>query len=246
MSPTLTKPPIGPKWAVPPQGEKGWGATVDYDSWDDPYTPKDKLAVHYEGGPQPVNELDEELRAQLEDLIRQMPERPKFRRHPWRWWRWFKSPEFLAQVEREKAVARGVERYHLSKPWRGAAYSGFIGPSGTFFRIRGMNNTGAHFSNDDIDYDGISENREAYAVMLMMGGGQEPTLYAWRTLKRIRRYVQREMGVKIMPFGHQEIAWSGGHNTSCPGVPLMQRIVRKWGTLKQRLAKTGLELPLKP
>ena len=237
-------PKIGPKWAVSPLI---WSATVDYDGWDDPYHRKDKLAVHYEGGPQPTAELPAELIAEIDLMVASFPKRPKLAKHPWLWWRFFHSPEWSAQIEREKRVCRGIESYHINvKKWRGGAYSGVVGPSGTFYRFRGWNRTGAHWSNDDIDYDGVSENDEAYAVMFILGGAQEPTIYAWRTLKKLRRWVQRQMGVRIMPFGHREIALSGGHIASCPGWPLQARIVAKWGSLERRLAKTGLSLPLRP
>lgn len=234
-------PPKIPRWMVRPDE---WGATIDYLNWTDRYVPKDKLAVHYEGGPQPANELSPELQAQLDDLLRKMPERPKFWRRPWRWIRWYDSLDFLAQVEREKRVCRGIEAYHLGKGWRGGAYSGVIGPSGTFYIMRWMNYTAAHYSGtDDIDKDGTDENAEAFATMLILGGAQEPQRYAWRTLKKVRRWLQRKMRVVIMPFGHKEIAWSGGHNTSCPGPVVMPRIERRWGTLAYRLANTGRPLP---
>jgi hypothetical protein len=36
----------GPDWSVPPTG---WGARVDYDQWNDPYTPDDGIALHHGG-----------------------------------------------------------------------------------------------------------------------------------------------------------------------------------------------------
>lgn len=40
-------PSPGPTWALSPSE---WGARVDYDKWDDPYTPDDAIAFHHGGG----------------------------------------------------------------------------------------------------------------------------------------------------------------------------------------------------
>ena len=39
-------PAPGPDWAVSPLS---WGAMINYDLWDDPYTPDDGIAVHHGG-----------------------------------------------------------------------------------------------------------------------------------------------------------------------------------------------------
>ena len=84
--------------------------------------------------------------------------------------------------------------------------------------------------------------------MNILGGSQVPSRYSWKSIKRIRRYVQAKMKVTIMVFGHGEIAHSGPRydTTLCPGEPQMTMIVNEWGTLAERLAKTGLTLPLNP
>ena len=203
---------IGPSWAIPP---KAWGAQIDWDQIHDPVTFKDKIAVHYGGGPNTAGVFSGVFAEEAGD--------PMWRTYPWLFSFWRKSPEFLAQVEKEKAVLRGWEAYHLSKNWRGLAYSDAIGQSGTLYRNRGMNATGAHYSSDDIDYDGISENREALAVVFILGEGQAPSKYALRSFKKFRRWAQRQKMVAdhLPVFGHQEVARSGGHSTACPGQPLM-------------------------
>jgi len=219
---------IGPKWAVPP---KAWDAQIDWDEIHDPVTFKDKIAVHYGGGPNTAGQFSGVFAEEAGD----MPPRPKWHSHPWLFLRWRTSAEYWSQIDKEEAVLRGWEAYHRGKGWRGLAYSYGLGQSGTLYRNRGMNATGAHYGSDDIDHDGVSENREALAVVFILGAGQEPSKYALRTFRKFRRWAQKQEMVAdhLGVYGHQEIARSGGHSTACPGVPLMSWLTvkfKKWRT----------------
>jgi len=214
-------PPPFPPFSVPPSR---WGAQIDWDKIHDPYTPKDKLAVHYGGGPNPAGEFF----GLFADEVGNPPPRPSALRHPWAFIRWRRSDAFLEQVAKEMRVLVAWERYHLSRGWRGLAYSFPIGQSGTVYRNRCWNRTGAHYTSDDVDHDNVSENDEAIACVFILGAGQTPTSYAWRSFKKLRRWSQAQDGIAdhLAPYGHREIALSGGHSTLCPGEPLMGLVLR--------------------
>jgi hypothetical protein len=57
MAPTV-KPPVGPSWALTPQQ---WGAVRDYDKWNDIWTPKDHIIIHYGGGATSAGNADASL-----------------------------------------------------------------------------------------------------------------------------------------------------------------------------------------
>ena len=122
------------------------------------------------------------------------------------------------QIEDEKSVLRGWERYHIDgRRWRGIAYCYAVGQSGEVYRLRGWNLNGAHYGNDDLEYDGIPENREAIPVVFILGGDQRPTDKAYAAFRRLREYLEMTMGKGLYLSYHQEVARSGGHNTACPG-----------------------------
>lgn len=175
-----------------------WGAVVDYDSWNDRWVRKDMFAVHYGGGANSAGSV---------------------------------NPDPVQQIEDEKAVLRSWERFHMSKtpPHRGIDYSYAIGQSGTVYRCRGWNINGAHWGSDDVDEDDISDNAESLATVFILGGDQEPTPEALVAWARLREWAQKKVGepLPLNAYGHQEIAASGGHSTSCPGVHLMANPVRR-------------------
>lgn len=176
-----------PAWVVAPIG---WGAQVDYDKWDDRWTPKDKLVVHHGGGPNFAGSP-----------------------HP-------DGVRSLAQVEDEKRQLRAWEQFHLSKPHRGIDYNYAVGISGTVYRLRGWNVNGAHWGNDDVDGDGASENSEALAVVFILGAGQPMTTHMQESFLRFHDSAAERMGFDRSSLSyHQEVAASGSRydSTSCPG-----------------------------
>lgn len=70
-------------------------------------------------------------------------------------------------AERETAVLRAWEWFHLSNGWLGIAYNYAIGQSGTLYRLRGEQRSGA--KSGDADWDGKPENHEAWAVVFILG-----------------------------------------------------------------------------
>lgn len=129
---------------------------------------------------------------------------------------------YADQVKDEKAVLRGWESWHIDgRKWRGIAYCFAIGQSGSVYRLRGWNQNGAHYGNDDVDYDNIPENKEALPVVFILGGEQEPTPEAYAAFERLRAWLNAVLGLSLKAWGHREIAASGGHSTACPGELLM-------------------------
>lgn len=116
-------------------------------------------------------------------------------------------------VEREKRYLRAYENYHLSKGWVAIAYNYAIGMSGTLYRLRGENRSGA--TSGDYEDDGIPENHEARAVLFIMGGNQIPTDAALQTFSEF--WLDDPMDV----IGHSDVR--GESFTACPG-----DFLRKW------------------
>jgi hypothetical protein len=118
-------------------------------------------------------------------------------------------------IAKEMAVLRAWEAFHIDvRKWRGIAYNYAIGQTGTLYRLRGEQANGAHYSNDDVDQDGFSDNYEKRAVVLIMGEGQIMSEAMKATFSSFWAESPNTWGV----WGHGEIAASGGHSTSCPGV----------------------------
>lgn len=118
---------------------------------------------------------------------------------------------------REQAVLRAWEHYHVnSKGWQGIAYNYAIGQSGTLYRLRGENRSGA--TSGDYEPDGIPENHEARAVVFILGGVQEPSEAALDTFRQM-------WAADPMPvIGHRQASTTG---TLCPGTHLMRFIQGK-------------------
>ena len=174
-----------PTWIVAPSG---WGAQIDYDGWDDPWVPKDKVVVHHGGGPNQAGSMNPAGTA--------------------------------AQIEDEKRQLRAWEAFHLSKPHRGIDYNYAVGISGTVYRLRGWNINGAHWGSDDVDGDGVSENREALAVVFIIGAGQPMTQQMRDGFLRFCAHVEQHGPTRQALSYHQEVAASGPANewTACPGL----------------------------
>lgn len=218
--------PVLPPFAILP---KGWGARIDYTLWSDPYVPKREFVAHYGGGANTAGSVSGVV-------VPGWRERPRPWRHPVNWWRWYDSPDFLAQLADERAVLKGWEAFHTrpvsegGRGWRGIAYSFAVGQSGTVYSLRGWNRNAGHYESDDWDHDGIPSNAESLAVVFVLGHGQPPTRAAWRAFKKLRRWAIRVQPAvdDMVVLGHFEVAASGGHSTACPGGLVMERIIRRW------------------
>ena len=75
---------------------------------------------------------------------------------------------------KEMTKLRQVEAHHIDgNGWQGIAYNYAIGQTGTLYRLRGEQRSGA--TSGDADNDGIPENHEARAVLFILGGTQTPS-----------------------------------------------------------------------
>ena len=125
-------------------------------------------------------------------------------------------------VEREMRYLRAYENFHVNtKGWLGIAYNYAIGMSGTLYRLRGENRSGA--TSGDYEKDGIPENEEARAVLFILGGNQEPTPEALNMFRFIYA------GDPLPVIGHKDVNIHSGTGTSttCPGPHIDQFIDEK-------------------
>lgn len=164
-----------------------WGAQVDYDSWNDPFTPDDGVALHHGGS-------SDYLAAQ---------------------------PPYT--FEKETALLRGWERYHLGRGWRGLAYGYGVAQSGRIYRIRGFNRYGAHLG--DIDGDGVANNDEIIPIIWLASGKHHTvTEAAHESIVFLRRVIiEARSPAATRLYGHKEIQLD--KPTSCPGPGGMDYVV---------------------
>ena len=136
-------------------------------------------------------------------------------------------------VGKEIAQLQNWERYHLSKGWRGLAYNWAVGMTGTVYRVRGWNISGAHLG--DIDGDHISNSREIPAVLWITSGTHyEPSDEMIAAFERLRAYMEGQTNPLYL-WGHKEIQLASP--TSCPGVLNMQYVA---------LNRHSSQLPIPP
>ena len=164
-----------------------WGArgTLYPDGHLTPWRP-DKVVIHYGGN---ANFAGDEVRA-------------ADRGYPY------------PSIEAETAVLRIYEQSHLSRGWSGIAYNYAVGQSGTRYRLRGENRSGA--TSGDFDGDGIPENHEARAILWIGGKDQTPTQAALDAISSI---------INAGPLW--VTAHSDHKSTGCPGDPLRAWIIEK-------------------
>lgn len=117
-----------------------------------------------------------------------------------------------AQIAEEQRVLRAWQSFHIDrKGWQDIAYNYAVGQSGTRYRLRGENRSGA--TKGDYDRDGYPENHEARAVVFILGGDQEPTPAALASFESM--WLTDPMPV----IGHRDVYLEGigGTSTACPG-----------------------------
>lgn len=120
-------------------------------------------------------------------------------------------------VAAERAQLRIWENHHKNiLGWLGIAYNWAVGNSGTLYRLRGDNRSGA--TAGDAEPDGIPENHEAVAVVFIVGSGQTVTAAALDTFRGMFVAVPELSTVT----GHKFVALGPGYGTSttCPGPQL--------------------------
>lgn len=109
----------------------------------------------------------------------------------------------------EAKVLRGWQRYHVDvRGWTDIAYNYAIGDSGTIYRCRGENRSGA--TSGDYEDDGIPENEEARAIAWVGGQGHTPSAAAFTAFDRFLRSTDESLVI-----GHNDVK-----QTACPGPAL--------------------------
>lgn len=121
----------------------------------------------------------------------------------------------IVGVEDEKDRLRRWQRYHIDgRGWTDIAYNFAVGDSGSVYRLRGYNRSGAQ--SGDYEPDGIPENHEAIGVVWIggapkpeNGGPYSPSEQAYAAMGRLVR--EADMPTVL---GHRQIKPG---STSCPG-----------------------------
>ena len=174
--------------------QSGWGSRYTYPDGTKKPWKVDKWVLHYGGGGNVAGSL-EKARSWIDDWhARHTGDCPVEARFP--------------SVDNEQYMLRHWQAYHVDgRGWTDIAYNYAVGQSGTIYRLRGENRSGA--TSGDYDGDGIKENYEARAVVWIGGAGQEPTAAAYSALARLWASDPR------LIIGHSDVK-----ATSCPGDPL--------------------------
>ena len=129
----------------------------------------------------------------------------------------------------EASVAWEVDRlqkwdnFHLNgRGWDGGlAYNYAVGNSGTKYRARGWNQSGAQ--RGDEDADGISENMEALAIVWIGGSASVPSDAAFDAASELINDIMAADPNITRVIGHREIK----QTTACPGDVWMQYIAEE-------------------
>ena len=176
--------------------QAGWGSRFTYPDGTKKPWKVDKWVLHYGGGANVAGGLDK--------AIEYAAARPDAGVKP-----------MFPSVENEKFMLRRWQAYHVdSRGWTDIAYNYAVGQSGTIYRLRGENRSGA--TSGDYEPDGIKENNEARAVVWIGGAGQQPTAEAYASLSRL---IQADPRLVI---GHSDVK-----ATSCPGDPIREWIKKR-------------------
>ena len=124
----------------------------------------------------------------------------------------------------EMALLQSWQRYHINnKGWRDIAYNYGVGNSGSSYRLRGWNPSGA--TRGDFEGDGIKENNEAVAIVWLGGSRGVPTNAAFATMTRLINEAHAVIDAPPLVIGHRDVKG----NTTCPGAIWSQWIKeRRW------------------
>lgn len=115
-------------------------------------------------------------------------------------------------MAKEMTKLQQIENHHVhGNGWQGIAYNYAIGQTGTLYRLRGEQRSGA--TSGDADKDGIPENHEARAVLFILGGSQTPSEASLSAFSEF--WATDPMSV----IGHRDST-----DTECPGDKLYQWI----------------------
>ena len=106
----------------------------------------------------------------------------------------------------ETWALRVYEQSHLSRGWRAIGYNYAVGNSGTTYRLRGENPSGA--TSGDYEPDGVPENSEARAVLWIGGGAQVPSDAAYAAMRAL---IEQDPLLPLIV--HKDVKGT----TSCPG-----------------------------
>ena len=146
-----------------------------------------------------------------------------------------------ASVPWEMDRLRRWDNYHTNgKGWAGGlAYNYAVGNSGSKYRARGWNESGAQ--SGDEDGDDIRENQEGLAIVWIGGSASVPTNVAFETMTEFIRDIMAADSNITRVIGHREIKSS----TACPGDIWMQFIEEeRWKEMIARDDKADDGLPV--
>ncbi len=121
----------------------------------------------------------------------------------------------------ERRLLRGWQSFHMRAPrnWRDIAYNYAVGNSGTTYRARGWNPSGA--TSGDFEGDGIPENNEAVACVWLGGSGGDISPAAYESMGILVAEILAVIGLdRDVVIGHREVKG----NTICPGSEWMDWI----------------------
>ena len=135
----------------------------------------------------------------------------------------FDGSEFFGK---EALTPQRAREEFSARKWKGGlAYNYPFGNTGTTYRARGWNQSGA--TSGDFEGDGIPENQEAIALLWIGGSNATPSEAAFDAASELINAIMAADPNVTKVIGHREV--KGG--TTCPGDVWMQYIAEeKWMT----------------
>ena len=104
-------------------------------------------------------------------------------------------------------VPKNVEAIHLANGWSGTGYNFMVGQDGQIYEGRGWSYVGAHCP---------GMNTKGIGVYVAIGGNQQPTEAAKRSVRWLYNEANRKTGKTLVK------SWHGNHYaTACPGPHLI-------------------------
>lgn len=104
-------------------------------------------------------------------------------------------------------VPKNVEAIHLGNGWSGTGYNFMVGQDGKVYEGRGWGLQGAHCP---------GRNRDGFGVYVAIGGDQEPTQAALRSVRDLYDEANRKTGRTLIKSWH-----GANYATACPGPKLI-------------------------